>query len=150
VKKVTVNKEQRLYVIPEECGFTCLGFDVCEKRTVALAAELAARGHGIGKRRRVGTLAHYHRWSDLCQLALDDHRRTGWRSSAELTPELVGYEGKRVEVRHRWESTGREETVRFNVGKSTGHIPCHLMLHNRRSIGGAAVCLGKILSVREV
>ena len=149
-KPVTLNEDQRLYVIPCGEGYTCLGFDVCERRTVALARELAALGESIPQPEPVGTLARYQQYRALLDKALEHNRATGWRSKSELTPELVGYEGKRVEVRHRWGADKAVEVVRFIVGKSTGWIPCHLEIKTRRSTGGAAVCLGEILSVRAV
>lgn len=149
-KPVTLNEEQRLYVIPCGDGYTCLGFDVCEKRAVALARELAALGEPIPQPEPVGTLGRYQQYRDFCDRALAHNRATGWRSKSELTPELVGYEGKQVEVRHRWGKDKPIEVVRFIVGKSTGWIPCHLELETKRSTGGGAVCLGEILSVRAV
>jgi len=54
-------------------------------------------------------------------------------SCVNLTPQLVGLEGRRVEV-----VTTYGETRRFHVGKSTGWIPCHLEIHNARSSGGGS------------
>lgn len=55
------------------------------------------------------------------------------RDLTELSPQLCGLEGWRVEV-----ITNYGETRRFIVGKSTGWIPCHLEVCNRRSHGGMA------------
>lgn len=150
-KQVTLNEEQRLYIIPcGDNGYSCLGFGVCEKRAVALARELAALGESIPQPEPVGTLVRYKQYRDFCDRAQAHNRATGWRSKSELTPELVGYEGKRVEVRHRWGKDKAIEVVRFIVGKSTGCIPVHLEIKTKRSTGGGAVCLGEILSVRAV
>jgi hypothetical protein len=145
MKTVTINEKERLYVIPEASGYTCLGFDVCQKRATLLAAELGVAPPGA----KVGTLTAYEEYADLISRAEAKHKATGWRSSSELTPELVGLEGRRVEIEHEWES-GSRETVRFKVGKSTGFIPCHLMLANVRSHEGFAVCLGKIIRIRTI
>jgi len=145
-----LNEDQRLYVIPCGDGYTGLGFDVCEKRTVALARELAALGESIPQPEPVGTLARYQQYKGLVDVAFAHNRAIGWRSKSELTPELVGYEGKRVEVRHRWGADKSVEVVRFIVGKSVGWIPVHLEIKTKRSTGGGAVCLGEILSVRTV
>lgn len=53
------------------------------------------------------------------------------RSDAGLSPQLVGLEGCRVEVLDKY-----GETRRFQVGRSTGWVPCHIELHNRASHGG--------------
>lgn len=148
--KVTLNRKRRLFVIPEGNGYTCLGFDVCQNRINRLAPELAALGYRVGRMPRKGTLAQYHHLRDLQELARKQHEATGWRSQAELTPQLIGLEGKRVEVVSKWPKSGAVERERFWVGKSTGWIPCHLSIARRNCHGGPAVCLGEIQSVRVI
>jgi hypothetical protein len=53
------------------------------------------------------------------------------RDNSDLTPQLIGLEGWRVEV-----VTDYGEKRRFIVGKSTGWKPIHLEVYNRRSLGG--------------
>jgi hypothetical protein len=145
---ITLNQEQRLYNVP--CGkshFSCLGFERCDFLAKHLAIELAARGHIVPETAAVGSLERYHQYRQLCAMAESEHIKNGFRSQAELTPELIGLEHKRVEVVHEWQP-GKPETARFVVGKSTGYIPCHLELKSTRSSGGGAVCLGKIISVK--
>ena len=139
------NEEQRLFILPCGSGFSCLGFDVCHEWSTALAKEL---GEPLPDPATIGqqeSLDYYHK---LCGMAEERNRKTGWRSASQLTPELIGLERMRVEVRHRWKPDGAVEVRRFIVGKSSGYIPCHLEIKTRRSIGGGAVCLGEILSVR--
>ncbi len=145
-RPVTVNPESRLYVIPCGKGYSCHGFDVVERLIAALVAEGRPAPQTPAP---IGTPERYAQYRELCNLAELEFRITGKRSSAELTPELIGKEGKRVEVVHTWPS-GNRETVRFKVGKSTGWMPYHLQLANVRSHGGPAVCLGKIESVRVI
>jgi hypothetical protein len=148
-KTVTLNLEQKLYVIPaSHGGYSCLGFEVLERRATALALELAAKGDNIPAPAPAATLERYEQYRDLVALACGWNSRTGWRSSSELTPELVGLEGKRVEVSHRWTPDWATEVSRFYVGKSMGFIPCHLEIEKRGDDGGGAVCLGNILSVK--
>jgi hypothetical protein len=64
---------------------------------------------------------------------LERAEKTGERSCAELSPQLIGLEGHRVEV-----VTMHGERRRFIVGKSTGPIPCHLEIKRRDSSGGVA------------
>ncbi|WP_157698714.1 hypothetical protein [Geobacter sp. DSM 9736] len=71
------------------------------------------------------------------------HQQTGYRSKAELTPQLIGLEGKRVEVVDCYGGKRR-----FWVGRSTGWIPCHLEIDTRRSSGGPAVTGAPFRSVR--
>jgi hypothetical protein len=69
------------------------------------------------------------------QLALDAARsqylqnRTSF--TCELSPQLIGLEGHRVEV-----VTCNNERRRFIVGKSVGWIPIHLEIARRDSTGG--------------
>ena len=145
-RPVTVNPGQRLYVIPCGKGYTCHGFDVVERLIAALVAEGRPAPSNPAP---IGTPERYAQYRKLCNLTELEYRITGRRSAAELTPELIGREGKRVEVIHEWPS-GERKTLRFKVGKSTGWMPCHIQLANSRSHGGPAVCLGKILSVRNL
>ena len=57
--------------------------------------------------------------------------RESIRDNSELTPELIGKEGFRVEA-----TTADGERRRFIVGKSTGWRPIHLEIKTRRSLGG--------------
>lgn len=127
-KSLTINNEQRLFVIKESSGYSCLGFDVCYKRANRLAREL-----GEAFNEQTGTEAAYIRYTQLIGIARQKNSSTGFRSSSELHPLLSGLEGRRIKC----ELYG--EAVRFNVGKSTGFIPCHLQIHNRRSAGGFAI-----------
>lgn len=68
---------------------------------------------------------------------------TGTRCPAELTPALVGLEGKRVLVTY---PDGTES--RFYVGKSTGWMPCHLEIKRRDSWGGGAAYVPEGARVR--
>lgn len=66
------------------------------------------------------------KWESLSQ-----KQREELRSTAGLSPQLIGLEGWRVEV-----VTTYGETRRFYVGRSTGWIPCHIEIKTRRSYGG--------------
>jgi hypothetical protein len=72
-------------------------------------------------------------------------QRDAMRSDAGLTKQLIGYEGKRVEV------VDRDGTVRrFWVGRSSGWIPCHIELKRRTSTGGQSVYGAPYRSIRIV
>ncbi len=64
------------------------------------------------------------------------------RDYSNLSPQLMGYIGYRVEV-----ETTYGEKRRFIVGQSTGWRPINLEINNRRSLGGIAA-EGKYKSVR--
>lgn len=54
------------------------------------------------------------------------------RDNSQLTAQLIGKEGYRVDV---IDMDGAKR--RFIVGRSTGWVPCHLEMRNRSSRGGA-------------
>ena len=78
-------------------------------------------------------------------LGLAYHNRTRYRFRFDLTPQLVGLEGKRVEV----EMQGGERR-RFWVSRSTGWCPIHLEVHSTRSHGGVGVWGAPFKHVRVV
>lgn len=137
---VTFDIVQGLFVIPANGGYSCLGLEVCRQRAIKLAAELNTDVPACTP------MELYHFYQTLLKKAADRNSQTGWRSKSELTPELIGYEGRRVEVIHEYKD-GVRVADRFYVGKSMGFIPCHLSLKRRNSSDGEAVCLGRIISV---
>jgi hypothetical protein len=141
-KTIKIDKKSEMYVFVYEKYSSCLGFDVCIKRRDALALELGHPELTLAKR---GTLKANKELNKLYAIAREKNKATGWRSSSELTPELIGLEGKRVEVVTSW-----GEKNRFIVGKSTGFIPCHLEIKTRRSSGGGSVCGSPFKSLRII
>ena len=128
---IRINREQRLFVLPAgDSGFSCLGFEVCEERTRKLATELAVKPLP----HRKGTRRAYEAYERIIEVARQRNQATGWRSQSELAPELMGLEGKRVEIVDCW-----RQKRRFYVGRSTGFIPVHLEIARRNSTGGPAV-----------
>lgn len=153
---VTLNTEQRLYVIPSTyaqgkvSGYSCLGYDVLERRGNAYAAWLASRIVTAGRRpvylatdaalgawrgTTPSTLGRYGAYSALVNAVIAVCRATGQQCDADLTPPLRGLEGHRVEVVDTFPGA---KPRRFIVSKSTGWIPCHLELAKRNSSGGMA------------
>ena len=126
---VTVNSDQKLYVIPCGSGYSCLGFDVCRERAerLALSLRLPSPVHAPG------TLELYAEYGELQRKAFVRFECTGEKTLCELSPQLAHLKGKRVEV-----VTEYGETRRFWVGQSGGIIPESLEIKTRRSTGGCA------------
>jgi hypothetical protein len=141
---ITLNAEQKLYVIPCMGGCTCLGFDVCFERTQAIARELSLNDLTPKEDER-GTLNGYLAYLRACDIAAAHCKRTGYRMRCELTLQLIGLEGKTVEVVDK-----HGETRRFTVGKSTGWMPCHLELETRNAMGGGSVTGAPFKSIRVI
>lgn len=143
-----INKAQSVYVIKAGAGVTCYGFDVLNGMAVKLLAWLKAEGRAaellLGAKRidvarmaipeRTGTKKHF----TACDRIIDAARRyavlSGSRCNVFLCEQLIGKEGKRVEV-----LDAHGETRRFYVGRSAGWMPNHLEIATRRSSGGPAV-----------
>lgn len=70
----------------------------------------------------------WNKWQSLTPIERDE-----LRSDKDLTDQLKGLEGYRVEV-----VTDYNEKRRFIVGRSTGWSPIHLEINNHRSSGGPA------------
>ncbi len=156
--KVTIDEERELYVIPAPGGYSCLGFDVLLRRTREVANWLREHGYKAPEPRRVsrelspelspdlrGTLQAYGIYLETMRQGEALHRETGNRCNADLTPQLIGMEGNRVEVVDRY-----GETRRFWVGKSTGWFPVHLEIARCDSSGGGTVTGAPFQSVRIV
>jgi len=142
-----VNDEQRLYVLNAGNGYSCLGFDVAEQRSNQLLGFIVAiePDYKIPKEAAKGTEQHYRRYETLSRKASEICRQRNIRCNVQLTPELIGLEGKRVEIE---DNTG--ETRRFIVGKSTGWMPVHLEIKTKRSTGGCAAYGSPFKSIRTV
>lgn len=131
MKKVTVNKEQKLYVLASNGGYSCLGFSVVERKVKALCIELSIGFVPC----KIGTIKMYKQYLALVENAKVRYNATGVKSNIELIPEFIGKEGYRVQIIDKY-----GETRRFIIGKSSGFIPCHLEIAKSNSRGGAAVC----------
>lgn len=129
----SINKEQRLYVIACGTGFTCNGFEFLNRRAVALRDWYFAQDpQGIPQiPARIGTKKHYK----ACQLVIEQVARycqhNKIKCPVELSPQLKGLEGRRVEV-----VTLSGEKRRFIVGRSTGWLVTHLEVFRANSSGG--------------
>lgn len=139
---VTINHDREQYVIHADYGSTALGFDVCLDRLERIVIELVGRdvlpasyldNELTAVRAQRGTLAAYDTYQNLKDRLRIACEHDGEQAVAELSPQLVGLEGHRVEVVDR-----HGERRRFIVGKSTGWMPCHLEIARRDSSGGGA------------
>ena len=124
---VTIAKSGDLYCIPCGGGYTTLGFDVLLGRVQRLQEHLGLQG-ALPER---GSIAAYDCYERLIVQAAKRYHDTGMTCLIELSPQLIGLEGHRVEVVTTW-----GETERFIVGRSTGWMPIHLSRKLRTSSGG--------------
>lgn len=148
METVMLNTEQRLFVIPTGGGYCGLGFDICAERSERLDSWIRQHWRAqeqLPARQPVGTLAAYERYERLTAIAGRICTERGIRCEVDLTQQLEGLEGRRVEVVDRY-----DDKRRFYVGKSMGWMPIHLEIKTRRSLGGCAVFGAPFKSVRVV
>lgn len=129
--RVSLNTEQSVFVIPAQGAYTCLGFKVCQQWTRDIAQEL---GRSDLEPTAFGTLEAYRQYEAALEAARARVRSGGRRLQCHLTPQLVGLEGKRIEVVDR-HLNGRS----FVVGRSGGFLPVHLELTSERARYGDPV-----------
>ncbi len=144
---VTLNKEQRLYVQNHGDHFTCLGFDVAFNKLESLHKELSKMlSKSLPEMPKYkGTMKVYNMLKKLEKIAMNLYLEHGIKLESCLTKQLIGLEGKRVEVVDCY-----NETRRFKVGRSTGWLPFHIELSNERSVSGLPVTSAPFKSVRVI
>lgn len=130
MENIKINKEQALYVIPCGGGYTCLGFQNAFDKTKAIAEHYGLKKLQPNEALK-GTEQGYSQYVTATEYARTEHARTGLKCTVELSPQLIGLEGRRVEVVDVY-----GEKRRFKVGKSTGWMPCHIELARANSSGG--------------
>lgn len=138
---VTINAQQRLYVIGAGEGFTCLGFEIAERKRKAVLTWMSEEVPEV----EVGTLAAYEAYHDAMKRGATYAAQTGQRCLAELDPRIDQYRGRRVEVT---EPDGAKR--RFIVGMSTGWMPCNLEIFRRTARSGSAAHLGPHETIKLV
>ena len=137
--EIKIDAARRLYTCPVAGGWSSFGFDYADRDNRAIREELNLPAPVAV----VGTVEALQELRDAQEAA----RLSGRRLECGLHPKLRGLEGSRVEA------TLYGERVRFQVGKSTGWIPCHLQIHNSRSTGGGSIRpdadLGDVVVIRR-
>lgn len=139
-ERITIDSDRKLYVIPfihgKHKGYTCLGFEYAFEKAEAIANWLIGLGLRVSlpKREKAGTISAFREYKHAVKAARLHFERTKERCPVELCPQLLGLEGRRVEV-----IDGYGSRRRFYVGKSTGWVPCHLEIARSDSTGGPAV-----------
>ena len=120
----SINAERRLYNLShgtgKDAGFTCLGFDIAEKWLVGVLAWMPANKRPVvcDGEAEIGTEGRYAFFARVMDAAAKHATETKTRCPVNLIPQLIGLEGKRVEV-----TTPDGERSRFYVSKSNGLAP---------------------------
>ena len=137
--QVSIDRENRLYsfLLPNG-GWSCLGFDVVEKRSQRLADWLRKQGiyvSSIGSG-IPGTTNAYTIYEERMEQARQLWIDRNLRCDIDLDIRFSQYHesGERVEILY---TDGSVE--RGYIGKSTGWMPTYLLLKTKRSISGGSI-----------
>ena len=157
---VTINAEQRLFVIPAGGGYSCAGFDYVFKQLRALSEALTRFGIDVGELRvdEVGSIAQYQQYERAC--ALIGNRDMGTWFDPD-TPAKVRYileryrkSGQALRVFYGDTKTGRgwyeEYDVVGGIGRSTGAMKIPLLVPDGE-FGGPGLldrCIVRMMDVR--
>jgi hypothetical protein len=128
-REVRLDYKRELYLIVGNGGTSVLGWDVVQERIERLHLAFGEPEPPAVPR---GSLEAYDTLVNLQERAKRHYDETGERCVANLTPQLIGNEGWRVEV---VDHEG-DEPRRFIVGRSTGWLPVHLEISRRNAHGG--------------
>lgn len=167
-QEVTVNHEQKLYVIPAQGGgHTCLGFEVAYAKAQAVWEWLDDARICDPDAGWIGTPEGYADYQRLMALGAEHAcvNHTWLYDWGQDTPQAVKAAlldakdtGARVRIFYGDPVTGRdwgqEHDVTGTVSRSTGWFKCLILVANSRSDGGPAILTGNIVrlyvSGREV
>ena len=124
-----------------------MGFQIAFDKATAVAKWLIGKcvKIEIPNAETIGKIRGYREYEAVILAAKRYFEKTKERCPVDLSSQLIGLEGKRVEVVDRY-----GDKRRFWVGKSTGWIPCHLELARIDSSGGWPVSGTPFQSIKVI
>lgn len=128
-QNVGIDPQSRLYVIKNDDTISTWGWDVVKDRTERMALNLMVEDYEAPA---TGTREAWDAMQNLSDALEAKFEATGEKAVFDLTMDLMGLEGHRVEVVDEEGDPPR----RFIVGRSTGWAPIHLEIKTTRSMGG--------------
>jgi hypothetical protein len=145
-----VDKNQSLFVLKYDYGYSCLGFNVVKQKSEKLLKWLSDRGVKFEEEFGAGELSYgdelaFEQYEALMKLASDFCYKHRISCDIDLVSQLIGLEGNRVEVVDCY-----GDKRRFIVGKSIGWMPAHLEILRRNSSGGGVVIGAPFKSVKVI
>lgn len=155
---VTLNADQRLFVLSHSGGYSCLGFDVVFKRLLQYARKL---GLQQPEPAQVGTLQQYEQYRQAESAYIATHpSETLFDPDTPLQVQRILEQYRHSDASLRLfygdAQTGRdwmeEHDVRGFIGRSSGPIHTPLLLARKTSSGGPAIltaCIVRILDTRS-
>lgn len=160
--EITLNKEQRLFVIPSGDGYSCLGFDVVFNHCRELARrikkfKLLKPGTELAPvlESEIGSPEQYQQYRDF--VAMIGDRKIGtwfdYDTPTKVRQILDQYreEGGHLRLFYGDRNTGRdwmeENDVLCRIGRSTGRLPIPLLIANDEPFGPGVLdnCIVRVI-----
>lgn len=164
--EVTLNEDQKRYVIPSGDGYSCLGFDVAFKKATALAERIAAKRPDLAEQALDqmpdaadwGTMAVYNAYKNLIGLLSREKIDLGTWFDPDTHPEvkrqleLAMKGGYRLRIEYGDRDTGQAWSDRPEAGtisRSMGPMKVPLLIRRAGSYGGDAISDASIVKISE-
>jgi hypothetical protein len=163
---VTLNEEQKLYVIPTGGGYSCFGFDNAFKHATALSEAIAAARPDLAERAQDqkpdpadwGTISVYNAYRNLTSMLSTEKVDLGTWFDPETDPEVkrqleLAIKGKyRLRLEYGDAETGQawgDRPMNGTIGRSMGPMKVPLLISTSRSHGGEALLTNSIVKISE-
>ena len=132
---ITVDHKRGLYILQTEEYYSTHGIDVVQRRSENIIKWIKGKGEEpIYKMVEYATVHAYEQYKAIMNQAQEFCKKNNIQCEIELEAQLIGLEGKRVEVIDKY-----GEKRRFWVGRTTGWLPGHIELSKSNSSGGFLV-----------
>ncbi len=156
---ITINTDQRLYVITCGGGYTCLGFDVCFDHAKELAKRVDRPDLAPNPDDK-GTLGQYAQYQDLLRIyATHPANRKTFYVTDNVPPKLIQVleslirSGERVHLFKGDADTGEDWLEDFEVvgriGRSMGPMRVPLLIEDGEC-GGGSIITNSVLRIQRL
>lgn len=166
MSEITLNEEQKLYVIPTSGGYSCLGFDVAFKHATALAERIAAKRSDLADQaldqkpdpRDWGTMSVYNAYRSLSSMLSREKIDLGTWFDPDTHPEvkrqleLAMKGGYRLRIEYGDRETGQawdDRPMGGRISRSMGPMKVPLLIRRAGSYGGESILDACIVKISE-
>jgi hypothetical protein len=152
--QVTINGDQQLFVIKNNLGFSCFGFDNCFKDSLQLS-ELLNRPDLAPKEEDKGKVIQYHNYQTLVSIAtksgdLGTWFSTGTDQKVKNILETAINDHSKLRIFYGDSVTGKSWMDEFDmygrIGRSCGTLKIPLMIEDGE-LGGSGILTDRIIKI---
>lgn len=166
MSEITLNEEQKLYVIPTGSGYSCLGFDVAFNQATALADAIAARRPDLAEQALEqkpdpadwGTMSVYNGYRNLTGMLSREKIELGTWFDPDTHPEVkrqleLAIKGRyRLRIEYGDRETGQalgDRPMGGRISRSMGPMKVPLLIRRAGSYGGESILDACIVKISE-